>query len=109
MNLIIYSSLIDTPLSQNLAIRYVTAFSRCDLELYNLIEVESELKDAYYYYMKPLGLMDYIEQYITPEENVNGIRLDTEFNYTNTIKTKSINFENTLNLIEQIKLFANRQ
>ena len=108
MNLITSSLLIDTPLSDSLAIRYVTAFSKCDLKLYNLIEVEQELKDAYFIYMKQLGLMDYVEQYVTPEERVPGIRLDVDFNYTNTIKTNSIDFGNTNRIIEQIKIFTNK-
>ena len=108
MNLITSSLLIDTPLSDSLAIRYVTAFSKCDLKLCNLIEVEQELKDAYFIYMKQLGLMDYVEQYVTPEERVPGIRLDVDFNYTNTIKTNSIDFGNTNRIIEQIKIFTNK-
>ena len=102
------SLLIDTPLSESLAIRYVTAFSKCDLKLYNLIEVEQELKDSYFIYMKQLGLMDYVEQYITPEERVSGIRIDVDFNYTNTIKTNSIDFGNTSRIIEQLKIFTNK-
>ena len=102
------SLLIDTPLSDTLAIRYVTAFSKCDLKLYNLIEVEQELKDSYFIYMKQLGLMDYVEQYITPEERVSGIRIDVDFNYTNTIKTNSIDFGNTSRIIEQLKIFTNK-
>lgn len=108
MNLITSSLLIDTPLSDTLAIRYVTAFSKCDLKLYNLIEVEQELKDSYFIYMKQLGLMDYVEQYITPEERVSGIRIDVDFNYTNTIKTNSIDFGNTSRIIEQLKIFTNK-
>jgi len=108
VNLITSSLLIDTPLSESLAIRYVTAFSKCDLKLYNLIEVEQELKDAYFVYMKQLGLMDYVEQYITPEERVAGIRIDVDFNYTNTIKTNSIDFGNTSRIIEQVKIFTNK-
>jgi hypothetical protein len=108
VNLITSSLLIDTPLSDTLAIRYVTAFSKCDLKLYNLIEVEQELKDSYFIYMKQLGLMDYVEQYITPEERVSGIRIDVDFNYTNTIKTNSIDFGNTSRIIEQLKIFTNK-
>jgi len=106
VNLIISSLLIDTPLSDSLAIRYVTAYSRCDLKLYNLIEVEQELKDSYYTYMKHLGLMDYIEGYVTPEEYESGVRLDVDFNYTRTIKTNCISFENTSLLTSQLKNFT---
>lgn len=108
MNLITSSLLIDTPLSDSLAIRYVMAFSRCDLKLYNLIEVEQELKDVYFIYMKELGLMDYVEQYVTPEERVSGLRIDVDFNYTNTIKTNSIDFGNAGRITEQLKRLSNK-
>ena len=105
MNLIITSFLIDTPQSDNLAIRYLTSFSKCDLKLHNLIEVEQELKDPYYKYMKTLGLMDYVDYYITPEEYESGVRLDIDFNYTNTIKTNCISLENIHLLTKQLKIF----
>ena len=108
MNLITSSLLIDTPLSDSLAIRYVMAFSSCDLKLYNLIEVEQEMKDAYFIYMKDLGLMDYVEQYVTPEERVSGLRIDVDFNYTNTIKTNSIDFGNAGRITEQLKRLSNK-
>ena len=88
-----------------MAIRYLTSFSRCDLKLHNLIEVEQELKDSYYTYMKKLGLMDYVDYYITPEEYESGLRLDIEFNYTNTIKTNCISLNNVHLLKNQLKIF----
>ena len=105
VNLIISSHLIDTPKSDTMAIRYLTSFSRCDLKLYNLIEVEQELKDSYYTYMKNLGLMDYVDYYITPEEYESGLRLDIDFNYTNTIKTNCISLNNVHLLKNQLKIF----
>ena len=105
VNLIISSHLIDTPKSDTMAIRYLTSFSKYDLKLYNLIEVEQELKDPYYKYMKGLGLMDYVDYYITPEEYESGLRLDVDFNYTNTIKTNCISLENIHLLTKQLKIF----
>ena len=105
VNLIISSHLIDTPKSDTMAIRYLTSFSRCDLKLHNLIEVEQELKDSYYTYMKNLGLMDYVDYYITPEEYESGLRLDMDFNYTNTIKTNCISLNNVHLLKNQLKIF----
>ena len=106
MNLIINSFLIDSPKSDNLAIRYLTSFSKYNLNLHNLIEVEQDLKDSYYKYMKELGLMDYVDSYITPEEYESGIRLDTDFNYTNTVKANCISFGNTQILINQLRFFT---
>ena len=56
--------------------------------------------------MKELGLMDYVDCYITPEEYESGIRLDIDFNYTNTIKANCISFGNTQVLINQLRIFT---
>jgi len=103
MNLIIVSQLLDTPPSDNLAIRYVTMEASRTLNLPVLIEVEQDMKDLYHVYMKTLGLMDFVDQYITPEEMEEGIRVDTELNYPMTIKTRNIRFDNTLSILGQIK------
>jgi len=103
MNLIIVSQLLDTPPSDNLAIRYVTMEASGTLNLPVLIEVEQDMKDLYHVYMKTLGLMDFVDQYITPEEMEEGIRVDTELNYPMTIKTRNIRFDNTLSILGQIK------
>ena len=96
MNLIIVSTLLDTPPSDNLAIRYVTMEAKSGLNLPVLIEVEQDMKDLYYSYMKKLGLMDFVDQYVTPEESEEGIRIATELKYPMTIRTKNIRFDNTL-------------
>ena len=103
MNLIIVSTLLDTPPSDNLAIRYVTMEASSGLNLPVLIEVEQDMKDLYYSYMKKLGLMDFVDQYVTPEESEEGIRIDTELKYPMTIRAKNIRFDNTLSILGQIK------
>ena len=97
------SELLDTPPSDNLAIRYVTMEAKAGLNLSVLIEMEQDMKDLYYPYMKTLGLMDFVDQYVTPEEKEEGIRIDTELRYPLTIKTQTIKFENTLSILGQIK------
>lgn len=101
-NLIIISDLTHPPTEQ-LAFRTVCMFAHSYYKLEVLLELENSLKDNYYYFLKPRGLMDYIEQFITPAEHEIGIRLDTEHNYPFTIITKNIRFENQLNLLGQIK------
>lgn len=103
MNLIVVSQLLDTPPNDNLAIRYVAMEAKTGLNLPVLVEVEQEMKDPYYKYMKTLGLMDFIDQYITPEEREEGIRVDVELKYPLTVKTKTIQFGNALSIISQIK------
>ena len=52
-----------------------------------------------------LGLMDYVDYYITPEDYESGLRLDIDFNYTNTIKTNCISLNNVHLLKNQLKIF----
>jgi hypothetical protein len=53
--------------------------------------------------MKKLGLMDFVDQYVTPEESEEGIRVDTELKYPMTIRANNIRFDNTLSILGQIK------
>tara|TARA_B100001123_G_scaffold443228_1_gene588784 strand:- start:2349 stop:2804 length:456 start_codon:yes stop_codon:yes gene_type:complete len=103
VNLIIVSQLVDTPPSDVLALRHITMVSKLDLYLGVLLEVEQEMKDPYFYYMKKLGLMDCVDEYVTPEEKEEGIRLDTELNYPLTIKRSSIRFPEVNSLLTDIK------
>ena len=108
MNLTIVSNLIDSCKSDSLCIRYVTMHSKCDLNFYNLIEVEQELKDPYFKYMKELGLMDYIDDLVTPEEIESGVRIDFTNRYPRSIKAESINFLNTHEIIMKLDLMATK-
>ena len=103
MPLILSSDLVGDPPSQNLAIRYVTLEAKTGLLMGVVLEVEQEYKDIYYKYTRKVGLMDFIDEYVTPEERVEGIRIDSKLEYPKTIQVSSINFENTLNILGQIK------
>ena len=61
------------------------------------------MKDSYYHFLKSQGSMDFIDQLITPEENENGIRLDTKLNFPLTILATKITAQNCTNLLGQIK------
>lgn len=102
MNLIIVAGLSEPP-TESLPFRHVTSVAKIDFKLDILIEAEQEQKDLYFKYMGRLGLLDYIEQLITPMEREEGVRLDTELNYPYTIPVKAITFENFINIINQIK------
>ena len=67
--------------------------------------IESKKKDIDYYYalLKRKGWFDYVDDFITPENREEGVRIDTELNYSRTIRVPQICCENTLNLIGQIK------
>tara|TARA_B100000073_G_C23328926_1_gene409915 strand:- start:162 stop:491 length:330 start_codon:yes stop_codon:yes gene_type:complete len=103
MPLILSSDLVGDPPSQNLAIRYVTLEAKTGLLMRVVLEVDQEYKDIYYKYTKQVGLMDFIDEYVTPEEKIDGIRIDSKLEYPKTIKVSSINFQNTLNILGQVK------
>lgn len=105
MPLLIKSELAEPP-SENLPFRYVTMVSKCDLGLDVLIECEQDLKDAYFRFMRPRGLLDYVDYLITPQENVDGIRLDTKLNYSRTVVVNRIIIENSFIIIKQIETIS---
>ena len=105
MPLLIKSELAEPP-SENLPFRYVTMVSKCDLGLDVLIECEQELKDAYFYFLRPRGMLDYVDYLITPQENEDGIRVDTELNYSKTVVVNRIIIENSLAIIKQIRIVS---
>jgi len=102
MNLIIVASLSEPP-TETLSLRYVTLAAKHNLSLDCLFEAQREAKDAYYRYLLARGLLDFVDQLITPEEKESGIRLDTDLRYPLTIQVKAITVDNVLNVIGQIK------
>lgn len=101
MNLIIAASLSEPP-TEGLSFRYVTLVAHHKLNFDCLIEVENQMKDLYYYFLLKRGLLDFIEQLITPTENERGIFIDSEPKHPRTILTKSITCENYINLLNKI-------
>jgi hypothetical protein len=102
MNLIIAATLSEPP-TETLSLRYVTLAAKHNLSLDCLIETEQQVKDAYYRYLLARGLMDFVEQIVTPEEHEEGIRLDSDLHFPLTIQVKAITVENVLNVLGQIK------
>jgi hypothetical protein len=102
MDTLIIRAELSAPPSESLAVRSLTMLSHDKLNMDNLIEVENYAKDIYYYFLKNKGIWDYIDEIITPPENESGVRIDIEYNFPYTIKTKKIVFANILNLIGQI-------
>ena len=74
-----------------------------ELEYDILIESKKKDVDHYYALLKRKGWFDFVDDFIMPEHNEYGVRLDTELNYPMTIRTPIISCENTLNLLGQIK------
>ena len=104
MNLIISSSLTSDPPSEGLYFSHLTMMARQELQ-YEAVCIEASKFDTdfFYPYLKKKGWLDYVDDFILPEWNESGIRIDTELNSPLTIKTRYIRYENTLNLLGQLK------
>jgi hypothetical protein len=104
MNLIISSSLTSDPPSEGLYFRHLTMMARQELK-YEAICIEASKFDTDYFYpyLKRKGWLDYVDEFILPEWQESGIRIDTELNAPLTIKTKYIRCENALSLLGQLK------
>ena len=103
MNLIISASLSTDPPSEGLYFRFLTMVAQKDLNYDVALETNEELKDFYYHFLKKRGWFDYVDDFITPEDNEEGVRIDTSLNYPKTIMVKHIRCENTTNLLGQLK------
>jgi hypothetical protein len=77
-----------------------------DLNYSVLIESNEDKIDYYYKKLKTHGWFDFVDDFVTPEHNEDGVRIDNELNYPRTIKVDKITCENTLSLLGQIKFFV---
>ena len=68
-----------------------------------VVETAKPLVDYHYKNLKSQGLYDFVDDMVTPECDVEGIRIDTELNYPMTIQTDRIKVTNVFHLLEQIK------
>ena len=101
-NLIIVSHLSCEPCSEGLFFRYLTGQCKESLSYNILLEAEKDAIDYYWRFLKERGWFYYVDDFIL-ENQESGIRIDTEFNYSNTIVTKGIRCENALNLFNKVK------
>jgi hypothetical protein len=105
VNLIIQASLSGPP-SESLYFRYMTLVAKTHLKYSNLLEADRELKDLYFRYLKQQGMMDFIDDIISPEDREEGVRVDTVLSYPKTIIVKKITCENVVVILGQIRLLA---
>jgi hypothetical protein len=79
-----------------------------DLNYEVLVEASSEKQiDKYYKILKSHGWHDFIDDFIVPEWDVVGVRIDIKLDYPTTIKIDQITCENTPNILGQIKSLRN--
>ena len=102
--LIIADTFVEPP-SEVLPFRTITMLSHDNLGLDVLLHTTQDMKDLYYQWMRPRGMMDYIAYILNDLEFEDGIRLDITGIYPHTIVTKFIRLENQLNLLGQIRAF----
>lgn len=102
MDTLIISAQLVNPPSDVLAFRTLTMLSKTRFNFSNLIEVEAESKDIYYFYMKKKGIFDYISAMVTPEEHELGVRIEPVHNYPFTIIVDRIDWNNLNRLTGQL-------
>ena len=100
MNLVIVSELT---CNQGLYFRHVTMMAKTELDYDVLIESEAEQIDHYYKRLKSKGWFDFVDDFIEPRHRLEGVRIDTDYNYPRTIKALQIRRENTLSILGQLK------
>ena len=95
MNLIVIA---DLTTNEGLYFRYLTMMADANV----VVETTKPLVDYHYKNLKSQGLYDFVDDMVTPECDVEGIRIDTVLNYPMTIQTDTIEVTNVLHLLEQI-------
>jgi len=103
MNLVIVSDIILDPPSEALFVRYLTMKSNQELGMCNLIESKKGDWDKIYKILKNKYYWDFFYDFVEPEYRVEGIRIDTELNYSKTIKVNKISCENAVSILGQIQ------
>jgi hypothetical protein len=100
VNLIVVA---DLTTNEGLYFRYLTMMAESNV----VVETTKPLIDYHYKNLKSLGLYDYVDDMVTPECDVQGIRIDTELNYPMTIQTNTIGGTNVQHLLEEIRQLKN--
>ena len=85
----------------------MTAKYDLDYENIRIEAVDKDSIDEYYKILKNKGWYDFTDDFILPEWNVDGVRIDTELNYPMTVRASQINCENTPSILGQIKSLRN--
>ena len=104
MNLIIIARLT---CDEGLYFRYITMSAKTELDYDVLVESEKNKIDEYYKKLKRHGWFDFVDDFVTPDDREEGVRIDTKLNYPRTIQVPHIRVDNTLNLLGQIKGLRN--
>ena len=99
MTLIIRDQLVNPP-TWFASFRDLTLY--CHIFLRDAVVIESADPDPYWRWMRPLGGMDFIEDFVRPGAE-DGVHLDIEHNFPRTVITDRIAPENVHRLIAKIQ------
>ena len=103
--LTISDALVEPP-SEQMVFRTITMKCHSDMTMDILLHTTQEMKDIYYHWMKPRGLMDYIADILNEMEYEDSIRVDTIGIYPQTIVTKALRLENQIYILNQVRSLA---
>lgn len=96
------------PPTEKLAFHWLTTQLRWKEHVSVVFETEEYAKDIYYRFLRANGLMDGINQIVTPQEWVEAVRLDHKRISLNTIATDAILQTNCEYLFKEITGMTNR-
>ncbi len=105
--LVLSDALVEPP-TEVLPFRTITMLAHDQLEMDCLLHTTQDMKDIFYHWMKPRGMMDYITYILNELEYEDGVRIDVVGYYPHSIQVKSIRIENQLTLLGQIKSLAGK-
>lgn len=95
---------LSEPPSEILYFRYFTGVAKVNLAFDVVIESQRDFRDQYYKYLKKHGARDFVYDFVTPEDNVDAIRVDLLHNYPRTIITDRITCSNVTDLVSSLKI-----
>lgn len=103
--LTISDGLIEPP-SESMVFRTITMVCHYEYDMDVLFHTTQDMKDLYYHWMKPRGLMDYVSYILNELEFEDGVRLDTTGIYPQTIVTTALRLENQHYILQAIRNIA---
>ena len=120
-NLIIRDELVEPP-TDSLAFRTVTMIVHENLDMNVFVHTTPDMKDLYYQFMKPRGLLDYVDYIIAGTEFESGIWISSSGMVRRgermvmigtwapvDIIVKCISFENQVGLLGRIKSLSGKE
>jgi hypothetical protein len=103
----INAGLINPP-SSVISFREVTMLLSVTLNFPILIEAEKEFVGDYYYWLKRLGGMDFVDDFVRPGSEL-GCRIDSEYRFPNTaIVVNEIVSDNVMMIAGSVKFFCGK-